>query len=110
MAAKIHGRLGAVAPAANTEALLYQAPTGRKATVKVFLCNRSSTDTTCRFAQVPGAIGTVANADYCFYDLPLTANGSLVEDRITVAAGHSLLVRFGAASCNAVANGVEEDA
>lgn len=107
--AKIHGRLGAVAPAANTDATLYQAPASTKATVKVFLCNRGATDTTFRFAQVPGAIGAVANADYCFYDAPLPANGAVVEDRITVASGHSLLVRFGSASCSAVVNGVQED-
>lgn len=109
MPAKIHGRLGAVAPAANTDASLYQAPASRKATVKVFLCNRGNTDTTCRFAQVPGAIGTVSNADYCFYDLVIPANGVITEERITVAPGHSLLVRFGSANGSAVANGVEED-
>lgn len=104
----IHGRLGAAAPAANTDTSLYQAPAGTKATAKVVLCNRGA-DTTARLAYVDGAIASVATEDYLFFDIPLPANGVLVEERIPVAAGHSLLVRFGTANCSAQALGVQED-
>lgn len=107
--ADIHGRLGAVAPAANTDASLYQAPGSTKATVKVVICNRGSTDTTARLAYVDGAIGAVTNEDYLLYDVPLPANGVIVEERVPVTAGHSLLVRFGNANCSASALGVQED-
>ncbi len=108
--AEIHGRLGAVAPSANTDTSLYQAPAGTKATAKVTLCNRGATDTTMRLAYVPGAIAGVASADYLYYDAPLPANSSLPLDALTIAAGHSLLVRFGSASCSASAIGIQEDA
>jgi hypothetical protein len=104
-----HGRLGAAAPAANTDTSLYHAPAGNKATAKVVLCNRGSTDTTARLAYVDGAIASVANEDYLFFDMALPANGVIVEERIPVAAGHSLLVRFGNANCSAHALGVQED-
>lgn len=110
MAAKIHGRLGAQPLAANTDVTLYQVPAGRKATVTVRFCNRSSTDTTVRLAHIDGAIGALANEDYMIYDAPLPGNGMITDDRITITAGHQLMVRAGSATVSAVCFGIEEDA
>lgn len=110
MAAKIHGRLGAQDLAAATDATLYTVPAGRKATVTVRFANRSSTATSVRLAHIDGAIGSLANEDYMMYDTPLPGNGVLTDDRITLTAGHTLMVRSGAATVSAVCFGVEEDA
>lgn len=109
MPADIHGRLGAQALAATTDTTLYTCPATRKATVTVSLCNRSSTATTVRLALADGALGTLANEDYLEYDVELAGNGTLERDRITVAAGHTIIVRAGAATVSAVAFGIEED-
>ena len=110
MSADIHGRLGALALAAASDATLYTAPAGRKATVTVSFCNRSSTDTTIRLAMADGAIGTLANEDYLEYDTPLPGAGVVERDRITVAAGHTLIARAAAATVSAMVFGIEEDA
>ena len=110
MPADIHGRLGALALAAATDATLYTAPAGRKATVTVSFSNRSATDTTVRLAMADGNLATLANEDYLEYDAPLPGNGTLERDRITVAAGHTLIVRAAAATVSAMAFGIEEDA
>jgi hypothetical protein len=110
MPADIHGRLGAQSLAAATDTTLYTCPTGRKATATVSLCNRSATATTVRLAMPDGALGTLANEDYLEYDVELPGNGTLERDRITVAAGHTLIVRSAAATVTAVAFGIEEDA
>jgi hypothetical protein len=110
MAAKIHGRLGAPALAANNDTTLYQVPAGRKATVSVRFCNRSATDTTVRLAHVDGAIGALVTDDYMIYDASLPGNGFISDERITISAGHSLIVRAGSANVSAVCFGVEEDA
>lgn len=110
MAAKIHGRLGAPALAAATDTVLYQVPTGRKATVSVRFCNRSSTATSVRMAHIDGAVGVLANDDYMIYDAPLPPNGMITDERITVSAGHTLMVRAGSADVSVVCFGIEEDA
>lgn len=111
MANKIHGRLGAQALAANTDTAIYTVPPGRKATVTLNVCNRSSTDTTFRVAMIDAtSVASVANEDYLDYDAPLPGNGSVERDRITLTAGHMLMARAGAATASAVAWGVEEDA
>lgn len=106
----IHGRLGAVAPGANSDTSLYQVPASHKATATVVMCNRGSTDTTVRLALCAAAVGGVTTADYLLYDAPLPANSSLPFERLALAASNSLLIRFGNANCNAVAYGIQEDA
>lgn len=109
MAAKIHGRLGASALAAATDTAAYTVPAGRKATVTVNLCNRS-TATTVRLALVNGGAGAIATSDYLEYDTALPDSGVLERDRITLSAGQSIVVRAAAATVSAVVWGVEEDA
>lgn len=102
----IHGRLGAVAPSANTDTTLYTVPANTKATGTLFLCNRSGSDTTFRVAVYSGS---VASADYLYYDAPLAANSTLPIDRLPLSAGSVLMVRFGSASCSANLHGIQED-
>lgn len=106
MAAKIHGRLGASALAAASDTTVYQVPAGRKATITASLCNRG-TSTTVRVALVSGSL---ANSDYLEYETTLGDNGVLERDRITLAAGQSIVMRAASANVSAVVWGVEEDA
>lgn len=107
--AKIHGRLGAAALAANTDTVVYTVPAGRKATVLVSVCNRSATDAAIRLAHIDGNLAALATEDYIEYDSPLPGNGVLERTGITIAAGHTIMARASAASVSAVISGVEED-
>ena len=109
MAAKIHGRLGAQALSATTDTAIYTVPAGRKATVIVNACNRVATDTTWRLAHCDGAIGTLAT-DYLEYDSPLPASGVIERDKITMAAGDTIVARAGASGVSVSVRGIEEDA
>jgi hypothetical protein len=109
MAPKIHGRLGVSALPAATDVAVYQVPAGRKATITVSMCNRS-TSTTVRMALVNGNAAALANTDYLEYETPLGDNGVLERDRITLAALQSIVMRAASANVSAVVWGVEEDA
>lgn len=107
--AKIHGRLGAIKPAAATDGELFLAPANTKATGRVFVCNQGTSKTTFRLAMVDGAIASVAAEDYAFYDVDIESRQTLVLEVMTVSAGHSLLFRSASGDCNAIFNGVRED-
>lgn len=109
MAAKIHGRLGAVSLAATTNTGVYTVPSGRKATSTVSLCNRSASAITVRLALIDGAIGAVADEDYLEYGAVIPAGGVLERSGITLTATHTLGVYASATGISAVAYGVEED-
>ena len=109
MAVDIHGRMGASALAAATDTSLYTVPAARKATVTVSLTNRSATSSTIRLAHVPGAIGTVVNADYIEYDVTLPGNSTLERTGITMTATHTILARALNATVSAVCWGIETD-
>lgn len=76
--AEVYKRLGASAPAATTDTSLYQVPTGKAAVVaELSVCNRGTTDAKFRIAHVDGAIASVANEDYIYYDSPITPKATI---------------------------------
>ncbi len=107
MPAKIHGRLGGIA-VPNADTTVYTVPNNRKATVTASLCNRS-TDTTGRIALVDSG-GGPGNDDYLVYDAPIGAGGLLQQERITLAANQSIVMRCAGGSGTGLVWGVEEDA
>lgn len=118
MAAKVHGNLGSVAPAAATDTNLYDAggagvvPAGRKATGTLTITN-TGVATSVRFAIVHGPLNTVTKKDYREYDTPLAAagEGGVIEKTgIPLKAGARLLVRAGTADVAFNFDGIEEDA
>jgi len=88
-------RLGATVVVADTDTALYTVPASHEAIVKsVTVCNIGASSRTFRIACVPGAIGTVANADYQFYDVTIGANDSLIiKPDWCLIATHTILVR-----------------
>lgn len=88
-------RLGATVVIANTNTSLYTVPADHEAIIKsVTVCNIGSTARTFRIATVDGAIGTVANEDYHFYDVNIGANASLlIKPGWGLIATHTVLVR-----------------
>ena len=106
MPAKIHGILAAQALGAGADVTIYTVPAGRKATVTANMCNRS-TATAARLALLNAAL---SNAHYIEYDTPMADNGVIERERITLAAGQSILMRAASANVSGVVWGVEEDA
>ena len=110
MAAKIHGRLGAVDLSATTDTEVYEVPAARKATVCVNVCNRNATSITVRLAYVDAAaVGSVANEDYIEYETTLAGYGVLERTGIPMTTGHIILARASAANVSVMAYGLEED-
>ena len=70
-------RLGASAPSATTETDLYTVPNLTQTTCSsLVVCNRSSAAGTFRISVSPGGSAT-ANADYLFYDCPISGNQTI---------------------------------
>lgn len=110
MAAKIHGNLGSVAPAATTNTLLYTGPASRKATGTLTVCNQNTSEIKFRFAIVNGAISGVAAKDYREYDTVVPGGGAFEKSGIPIAAGYQLMVRSDTANVSFNLDGIEEDA
>jgi hypothetical protein len=98
--------LGQSAPAATTDTLLYTVPASTEAVVKVFVCNRGAIGS-FRVAVLPGG-GSVANADYLVYDMPLDANASFELSGIAMAATDTLRVYASTANFSFNAYGTEK--
>jgi len=107
--AKTYKRLGATVVTANTNTALYTVAASTSAIVsELTVCNIGSSQRTFRIAHVDGAIGSVANADYKFYDAVIDANTSLMlNPGYTMAATHTLLVRANHAEVVFSCSGVE---
>lgn len=70
--------LGQSAPSAATLTTAYTVPGSTSAIISsITVCNRSATPTTFRVAILPGG-GTVADADYIYYDLPIDGNDTFI--------------------------------
>ena len=108
MAITNHGRLGAAALAATTNTILYTVPSGRRATVNVNLCNRTTADIAVRRAHEDGSSGAPATEDFLWYDYLLPANGAVERTGISIAAGHSIVAYAAAAGVSVIVQGPEE--
>jgi len=102
-------RLGAVDVAATTNTLIYAVPASTSTVVStVAICNRNSSSVKVRLAHVDGAIGSIANEDYIYYDVTIPANDSLtLTVGITMATTHTLMAYSNTANVNFVTWGVE---
>lgn len=100
------GALAQSLPAATTLTDIYTA--GKRGTVEVIACNRSSSTTIRISHAINGAADT--GAQYLIYDAVLASGETKVTARFTVRAGDILR---GYSASGAVAfniNGIEEDA
>lgn len=109
--ANTYKRLGATTVTADTDASLFQVPADHEYIVsELTICNTGSTQRTFRIAVVDGAIGSVANEDYKFYDIPIEANAAItLKPGFAMAASESLLVRANHADVVFSASGVDID-
>ena len=108
--ANVYKRLGAVAVSANTDTELYETPAATSAVVStISVCNRGSSQATFRIAHVDAtAVGSVANEDYIYYDVPIPANDTfLITAGVTMAAENIILVRSSSAYVNFISWGSE---
>lgn len=101
------GRLGAVAPAINTDTILYTCPANTWAVVTVSVGRRSEAkDELVRIALMDSTVvGDIALEDYLEYD-----SGVIEVTGVLLGAGQSILVRTNAATVSFVAFGAEEAA
>ena len=92
-------RLGATTVSANVDTGLYTVPAATQTVVSsIIVCNRGTTTETFRVAHVDGAIGSVANEDYIYYDIEIAANDTFIATvGLTMEATHTLLVRSSSA-------------
>jgi hypothetical protein len=101
-------RLGATTVSADTDTSLYAASSVTATVSLVQICNRGSSAATFRVAVVDGAIGSVANEDYLYYDCNIPANDSIaLRLGIVLEDTHSILVRSDSTDVNFLAFGIE---
>jgi hypothetical protein len=105
--ATVHGMLGQSAPAATTLTTAYTVPAGKRATVRVLVCNRSSGDT-FRIAASPNG-AAIDNAHYVAYDQVIAANDSVSSVAFTVTAGDLVRVYSTNGTLSFSVTGIEED-
>jgi hypothetical protein len=80
--------------AIDTDISLYQVPGGSSVIAgSVVITNRNASTVSVRVAHVDGAIGSVANADYIFYDVPLVGYETKTISIPGMEASDSILVR-----------------
>jgi len=93
--AKTYKRLGSTVVTADTDTSLYTVPASTTAIVgNMHVCNSGPSSRTFRIAVVPGAIGTVSNDDYLYYDVAIAANtGVAFNIGLTLPTTYSILVR-----------------
>ena len=87
-------RLGATAVVANTDTLLYVVPASHEAIItSLTVCNIGASSRTFRIATVDGAIGTIANEDFQFYDTTIGAKSNLlIKPSWCLIATHTIMV------------------
>ena len=92
---KEYKRLGATAVTADTDAELYVVPASTATVVGcLHICNIGTSERTFRIAIVDGAIGTVANEDYLYYDVAIAANAGIAFNiGLTIPTTYTILVR-----------------
>lgn len=102
------GALGQVTPGVASLTDAYTVPSGKRATVEVVICNRS-TATSVRVSLAPAGAAD-ANGQYLVYDYALADNVPLTTSRFTMS--ETDVVRCYSASGNVTfnVNGVEENA
>jgi len=107
MMATVHGMLGQSAPGATTLTAAYTVPVGKRATVRVLVCNRSSADT-FRIAASPGG-ASIADEHYVAYGQVIAANDSVSSVAFTVSAGDIVRVYSTNGALSFSVTGIEED-
>lgn len=103
-------RLGAVAPSATTDTSLYAVPASTAAILDgITVCNRDTSDATFRIAHVDGAIGSVSDEDYIYYDFRITAQSTIegILKGQCMATTHSILVYASSANLSFTVGGME---
>jgi len=107
--ANTYKRLGATTVTADTDTKLFQVPAAHEYIVsELTICNIGSTQRTFRVAVVDGAIGSVANEDYKFYDCTIEPNSTItLKPGYAMAASESLLVRASHADVVFSASGID---
>jgi hypothetical protein len=108
--ADVYKRLGAVVAAATTNTELYVVPGAGVSAVlsSINVCNRNNTTINFRIAHIDGGIGSLANEDYIYYNVPAEAYDTIEITRgITMATGDTLMVYSDTANVNFMVWGSE---
>ena len=101
-------RLGATTVTADTDTALFQAARkSRPPAVEFTVCNRGTTQLKFRVAIVDGAITSVADEDYKFYDATLAAKATFtIKPGWILPATFSILVRSDSTDASFSASGI----
>lgn len=98
--------LGTALPAANTLAILYEVPTGRRAVVNVAACNKGTASAKLRVAL--SASATPAESEFIEYDVSLASTEVLERTALSLASGQKIVVQANAATVSFNTWGIEE--
>ena len=92
--------LGQTVVTANTNTLLYTVPAVTSTIISsITVCNIGTSTGTFRIAMIEGAIGTVGNKNYIYYDIPIYAGDSFVTTcGFTLATTNTIMVRASSAN------------
>jgi len=101
------GKLGSVAPAADTAATLYTVPAAHVTTANLICVNRGADAAKVRIAITSDA--TAGNKDWIEYDAPLPSSGVLHVTALVCAAGEKIVVQDDTGVVSYRAHGFEED-
>jgi hypothetical protein len=98
------GKLGATNLSANSDTVLYTAPSNTFAVATINIVNRSGSTITARIAICDADAPT--NAEYIEFDVGVAPKGVLERTGVVVGAEQRIVVRSSAVDVNAVAYGI----
>ena len=97
-----------VEPAATTVTVCYTCPNLKRATVRVLVANKGSTDITYRLSLAENGAAD-ATSQYFVYDETLAANGSGRSPALVLSESDEIRAYASAATLVVTVNGIEQD-
>lgn len=103
-----NGRLAAVTPAINTDALVYQVPSPSTASIIVSVTNCNAFDSNVRLSIENSSAVGIATTNCIEYDVKVAANSTFERGGVVLASQQKLFGRASSANVNFVVYGYEE--
>jgi hypothetical protein len=101
-------RLNGVSVPANVDTVIYSAPSAKRATVTVSLCNRAQSNIFVSIGLCVSGATTLGDTDYIEFNVNISPGNTIERTGITPANGERIIIRTNQAGISAVVWGYEE--